>query len=199
MNNNSDPLINWLLMSDFGDAPADGYNLQGTMPAIPVQNAAVPDPNLFYLLENNTLPSTYPPPPAPVSMPALETLTQGGPCGDDQQASAQAAVSKSSESASLSNASCSRSSGDEQQQQQQQQRQQQASTTKNKDATTERPSITFGTGRRSEDDDEYLSESQLKMMTSKERRQLRNKISARKFRNRRKGFLFCTYRHHVHV
>ena len=40
---------------------------------------------------------------------------------------------------------------------------------------------------RSDDDDDYLSESQLKMMTSKERRQLRNKISARKFRNRRKG------------
>jgi hypothetical protein len=32
-----------------------------------------------------------------------------------------------------------------------------------------------------------LSESQLKLMTSKERRQLRNKISARNFRNRRKG------------
>lgn len=41
--------------------------------------------------------------------------------------------------------------------------------------------------RRSEDEDDYLSDSQLKMMTSKERRQLRNKISARKFRNRRKG------------
>lgn len=37
------------------------------------------------------------------------------------------------------------------------------------------------------DDEDYLSETQLKMMTSKERRQLRNKISARKFRNRRKG------------
>lgn len=32
-----------------------------------------------------------------------------------------------------------------------------------------------------------VSDSQLKVMTSKERRQLRNKISARNFRNRRKG------------
>ncbi|ORZ01516.1 hypothetical protein BCR43DRAFT_487058 [Syncephalastrum racemosum] len=43
--------------------------------------------------------------------------------------------------------------------------------------------------RRSEDEEEYLSDSQLKMMTSKERRQLRNKISARKFRNRRKEYI----------
>ncbi|KAI7847232.1 hypothetical protein BDC45DRAFT_576056 [Circinella umbellata] len=42
---------------------------------------------------------------------------------------------------------------------------------------------------RSDDDEDYLSESQLKMMTSKERRQLRNKISARKFRNRRKEYI----------
>ncbi|KAG1344095.1 hypothetical protein G6F62_004591 [Rhizopus arrhizus] len=34
-----------------------------------------------------------------------------------------------------------------------------------------------------------LSESQLKLMTSKERRQLRNKISARNFRNRRKEYV----------
>lgn len=34
---------------------------------------------------------------------------------------------------------------------------------------------------------DYIPESQLKAMTSKERRQLRNKISARNFRNRRKG------------
>jgi hypothetical protein len=34
---------------------------------------------------------------------------------------------------------------------------------------------------------DYVPESQLKAMTSKERRQLRNKISARNFRNRRKG------------
>lgn len=34
-----------------------------------------------------------------------------------------------------------------------------------------------------------IPESQLKSMTSKERRQLRNKISARNFRNRRKGKL----------
>jgi hypothetical protein len=33
----------------------------------------------------------------------------------------------------------------------------------------------------------YVSDSQLKSMSSKERRQLRNKISARNFRNRRKG------------
>ncbi|KAI9490487.1 hypothetical protein BDB00DRAFT_837384 [Zychaea mexicana] len=43
--------------------------------------------------------------------------------------------------------------------------------------------------RSEDDDDDYLSESQLKMMTSKERRQLRNKISARKFRNRRKEYI----------
>ncbi|MBM6387038.1 MAG: hypothetical protein JSY10_24085 [Paenibacillus sp.] len=34
---------------------------------------------------------------------------------------------------------------------------------------------------------DFIPESQLKAMTSKERRQLRNKISARNFRNRRKG------------
>lgn len=34
---------------------------------------------------------------------------------------------------------------------------------------------------------DVLSETQLKQMTSKERRQLRNKISARNFRTRRKG------------
>lgn len=34
---------------------------------------------------------------------------------------------------------------------------------------------------------DHIPESQLKAMTSKERRQLRNKISARNFRNRRKG------------
>lgn len=38
----------------------------------------------------------------------------------------------------------------------------------------------------SEEDDEP-TDAQLKMMPSKERRQLRNKISARNFRNRRKG------------
>lgn len=37
------------------------------------------------------------------------------------------------------------------------------------------------------DEDEDPTEAQLKMMPSKERRQLRNKISARNFRNRRKG------------
>lgn len=35
-----------------------------------------------------------------------------------------------------------------------------------------------------------LPASQLTKMDSKERRQLRNKISARKFRDKRKGFLF---------
>ncbi|KAI8139145.1 hypothetical protein BJV82DRAFT_628327 [Fennellomyces sp. T-0311] len=54
--------------------------------------------------------------------------------------------------------------------------------------------ITFGGSsgghkHRSDDEEDYLSESQLKMMTSKERRQLRNKISARKFRNRRKEYI----------
>lgn len=42
-------------------------------------------------------------------------------------------------------------------------------------------------GRLSDDDEEHYTDAQLKMMTSKERRQLRNKISARNFRNRRKG------------
>ena len=56
------------------------------------------------------------------------------------------------------------------------------------DSDEAKSTITFGGHKhRSDDEDEYLSESQLKMMTSKERRQLRNKISARKFRNRRKG------------
>lgn len=41
--------------------------------------------------------------------------------------------------------------------------------------------------RQQEDLDDHLSESELKKMTSKERRQLRNKISARKFRTRKKG------------
>ncbi|KAI8393836.1 uncharacterized protein BYT42DRAFT_609601 [Radiomyces spectabilis] len=41
---------------------------------------------------------------------------------------------------------------------------------------------------RHSDEDEY-TEMQLKMMTSKERRQLRNKISARNFRNRRKEYI----------
>lgn len=41
--------------------------------------------------------------------------------------------------------------------------------------------------RVSKSTDDYPTESQLKKMTSKERRQLRNKISARNFRNRRKG------------
>lgn len=36
---------------------------------------------------------------------------------------------------------------------------------------------------------DYIPESQLKAMTSKERRQLRNKISARNFRNRRKEYI----------
>lgn len=36
---------------------------------------------------------------------------------------------------------------------------------------------------------DHIPDSQLKAMTSKERRQLRNKISARNFRNRRKGKL----------
>ncbi|KAI8093529.1 uncharacterized protein BX664DRAFT_109421 [Halteromyces radiatus] len=47
--------------------------------------------------------------------------------------------------------------------------------------------INNGTGRLSDEDEENYTEAQLKMMTSKERRQLRNKISARNFRNRRKG------------
>lgn len=37
------------------------------------------------------------------------------------------------------------------------------------------------------EEDEEPTDAQLKMMPSKERRQLRNKISARNFRNRRKG------------
>lgn len=41
--------------------------------------------------------------------------------------------------------------------------------------------------RQQEDQSDRPSESELKKMTSKERRQLRNKISARKFRSRKKG------------
>lgn len=44
-----------------------------------------------------------------------------------------------------------------------------------------------GRARQQEDQTDHPSESELKKMTSKERRQLRNKISARKFRSRKKG------------
>lgn len=47
-------------------------------------------------------------------------------------------------------------------------------------------SCNMNTSSPSEEDDEP-TDAQLKMMPSKERRQLRNKISARNFRNRRKG------------
>jgi hypothetical protein len=43
------------------------------------------------------------------------------------------------------------------------------------------------TGHLSEEDECHYTDAQLKTMTSKERRQIRNKISARNFRNRRKG------------
>ena len=43
--------------------------------------------------------------------------------------------------------------------------------------------------RVSNNDDCHVTDSQLKKMTSKERRQLRNKISARNFRQRRKGIV----------
>jgi hypothetical protein len=36
-------------------------------------------------------------------------------------------------------------------------------------------------------EDDELTDAQLKLLPSKERRQIRNKISARNFRNRRKG------------
>lgn len=52
------------------------------------------------------------------------------------------------------------------------------------------PEITTGahlTSSPSEEDEP--TDAQLKMMPSKERRQLRNKISARNFRNRRKGIV----------
>lgn len=38
-------------------------------------------------------------------------------------------------------------------------------------------------------EDDELTDAQLKLLPSKERRQIRNKISARNFRNRRKGDL----------
>lgn len=51
-----------------------------------------------------------------------------------------------------------------------------------------RPVITSSTSRLDfRPMNDFIPESQLKTMTSKERRQLRNKISARNFRNRRKG------------
>ncbi|ORZ21581.1 hypothetical protein BCR42DRAFT_434481 [Absidia repens] len=43
--------------------------------------------------------------------------------------------------------------------------------------------------RLSDEDDERYTDAQFKMMTSKERRQLRNKLSARNFRNRRKEYI----------
>lgn len=49
--------------------------------------------------------------------------------------------------------------------------------------------------RQQEDQDDHPSESELKKMTSKERRQLRNKISARKFRSRKKGNQAILYPH----
>lgn len=53
---------------------------------------------------------------------------------------------------------------------------------------TKTPDIAYSTGRLDfRQIYDNVSESQLKAMTSKERRQLRNKISARNFRNRRKG------------
>ncbi|KAI8327710.1 hypothetical protein BC941DRAFT_446481 [Chlamydoabsidia padenii] len=45
------------------------------------------------------------------------------------------------------------------------------------------------THRLSDEDEDHYTDAQLKMMTSKERRQLRNKISARNFRNRRKEYI----------
>jgi hypothetical protein len=73
----------------------------------------------------------------------------------------------------------------------------------NKKKKKSAPSNTHSSGDENSDDDMLLDEelaasntsaSQLKQMTSKERRQLRNKISARNFRVRRKGkftHLFC--------
>lgn len=53
-----------------------------------------------------------------------------------------------------------------------------------------RPIVTSTTSRLDfRPTNDFIPESQLKAMTSKERRQLRNKISARNFRNRRKGKL----------
>lgn len=68
----------------------------------------------------------------------------------------------------------------QQQSQQQQQQQQQVS--------PETTAASHLTSSPSEEDEEPTHE-QLKMMPSKERRQLRNKISARNFRNRRKGII----------
>ncbi|KAG1457772.1 hypothetical protein G6F56_006537 [Rhizopus delemar] len=55
---------------------------------------------------------------------------------------------------------------------------------------TKTPDIAYSTGRLDfRQIYDNVSESQLKAMTSKERRQLRNKISARNFRNRRKEYV----------
>jgi hypothetical protein len=57
-----------------------------------------------------------------------------------------------------------------------------------KQKSTSPPAVTSSTSRLDfRPINDYIPESQLKTMTSKERRQLRNKISARNFRNRRKG------------
>ena len=45
------------------------------------------------------------------------------------------------------------------------------------------------------EEDEEPTDAQLKLMPSKERRQLRNKISARNFRNRRKGKWYINNEH----
>lgn len=58
-----------------------------------------------------------------------------------------------------------------------------------------RPVVTSTTSRLDfRPTNDFIPESQLKAMTSKERRQLRNKISARNFRNRRKGKLETKFR-----
>lgn len=44
-----------------------------------------------------------------------------------------------------------------------------------------------------EDGEETYTKAQWKSMSPKERRQLRNKISARNFRTRRKGILYATF------
>ncbi|KAI8076556.1 uncharacterized protein B0P05DRAFT_572229 [Gilbertella persicaria] len=64
----------------------------------------------------------------------------------------------------------------------------------NENSSTEASSSTITKTRKSspseeDDEEEELTDAQLKLLPSKERRALRNKISARKFRNRRKEYL----------
>ncbi|KAI7877354.1 hypothetical protein K492DRAFT_239257 [Lichtheimia hyalospora FSU 10163] len=200
MNNNNDnqQLLNWILMSD--------PTVDLTAPVVPAdfvpsneqQQQQQPGADLFsYFLGNEqqqqqqqqpiynapTMPSALSPPPqqqhqATVSLqqqttPSNVTQQQQPPSNDSTIAPCASPNGKVSNSSKCAVDACAHD--DDQ-------------GVIGFDAATE---LTFEKQpeRDQHDDEDYLSETQLKMMTSKERRQLRNKISARKFRNRRKEYI----------